>query len=79
MIQQQTFTAVFQRSGDWWAAWIEGLPGANTQGATLEEAHENLLDAAHMLLDEDQAHVAYEGQAEILSESMIREPLVVVP
>lgn len=77
MIRQQTFTAVFQRSGDWWAAWIEELPGANTQGATLEEAHANLLDAAQMLLDDDAEQVAYEEQAEFLPGSVIRESLTV--
>lgn len=52
MTIQQTFTAVYQRSGDWWAAWIEELPGANTQGATLEEARENLHEAVLLMLEE---------------------------
>jgi predicted RNase H-like HicB family nuclease len=37
-----TFTAVFEQDGDWWVDYVEELPGANTQGATLEEARENL-------------------------------------
>ncbi|MBM3892193.1 MAG: type II toxin-antitoxin system HicB family antitoxin, partial [Verrucomicrobia bacterium] len=32
------FTAVFQKSGKWWAAYVEEIPGVNTQGATLKEA-----------------------------------------
>jgi predicted RNase H-like HicB family nuclease len=43
-------TAVFQKSGDWWAGYIEEIPGVNTQGATLEEARENLRDALAMVL-----------------------------
>ncbi len=30
-------------------AWIEEIPGANTQGRTLEEARENLMDAVQEL------------------------------
>jgi predicted RNase H-like HicB family nuclease len=45
------FTAVFQKSGDWWAAYVEELPGVNTQGATLEEARENLREALTMVLE----------------------------
>ena len=34
-------TAVFeQRPSGWWIAFIEELPGVNTQGETLEEARE---------------------------------------
>jgi predicted RNase H-like HicB family nuclease len=46
-----TFTAVFQRDGDWWMGYVEELPGANTQGATLEEARENLKEAVALVLE----------------------------
>lgn len=45
------FTAVFQKCGEWWAAYVEELPGVNTQGATLEEARENLREAMDMVLE----------------------------
>ena len=45
------FTAVFEKSDDWWIAYVEELPGANTQGSTLEEARENLKDAVAMVLE----------------------------
>jgi len=32
------FTGVFFKDGDWWVAYAEELPGANTQGETLDEA-----------------------------------------
>ena len=44
------FTAVFERDGDWWIAYVEELPGANTQGRTLEEARENLKEAIALVL-----------------------------
>lgn len=33
------------------AAFVEELPGANTQGATLEEARENLREAVALVLE----------------------------
>jgi predicted RNase H-like HicB family nuclease len=38
-------TAVFKKVPEGYIAWVEELPGANTQGATLAEARENLRDA----------------------------------
>ena len=37
--------AIFVKDGDWWVAWTEDVPGAMTQGKTIEEARENLIDA----------------------------------
>ncbi|MBI3592847.1 MAG: type II toxin-antitoxin system HicB family antitoxin [Nitrospirae bacterium] len=37
--------AVFVKDGDWWVAWTDDVPGAMTQGKTIEEAKENLVDA----------------------------------
>jgi predicted RNase H-like HicB family nuclease len=45
------FTAIFRKEGKWWAAYVEELPGANTQGRTLEEARENLREAVAMVLE----------------------------
>ena len=36
-------------------AYLEELPGANTQGATLEEARHNLQEAAEMVLEATRA------------------------
>ena len=45
------FTAVYQKFGDWWAAYVEEVPGVNTQGATFDEAQENLREALTMILE----------------------------
>ena len=42
--------ASFARDGEWWVAWSEDVPGALTQGKTLEEARENLVDAVREML-----------------------------
>jgi predicted RNase H-like HicB family nuclease len=45
-----TLTTVFQQDGPWIVAWLEEWPGVNTQGATIEEARENLRDALQELI-----------------------------
>ena len=37
--------AVFVKDGEWWVAWTDDVSGAMTQGKTLQEARENLIDA----------------------------------
>jgi predicted RNase H-like HicB family nuclease len=37
------------KDGKWWVAWTDDVSGALTQGATLEEARENLIDAVRMI------------------------------
>ena len=48
---ENRFTAVYQKDGDWWVAWVEELPGANTQGQSLDETRENLKKAVAMVLE----------------------------
>lgn len=48
---EPTFTAVYRKVPEGYAAFVEELPGANTQGATLEEARENLREAVALVLD----------------------------
>jgi predicted RNase H-like HicB family nuclease len=43
-------TAVFRKFPEGYAAFVEELSGANTQGGTLEEARENLKEAVAMVL-----------------------------
>ena len=37
---KREFTAIYKKSGKWFLAWIEEIPGVNTQGKTLKEAKE---------------------------------------
>lgn len=41
-------TAVFQRVPEGYVGFVDGLPGANTQGTTLEEARANLQEAVQL-------------------------------
>ena len=47
----ERFTAVFEQDGEWWVGYVEELPGANTQGHTLEEARENLKEAVQLVVE----------------------------
>lgn len=45
------FTAVFRKVPEGYIAFVEELPGANTQAATLEEAGKNLKEAVELVLE----------------------------
>ena len=68
-----TFTATYVRDGDWIVAWLEEIPGAVTQGKTIEEARENLRDALEMVLEarRELARRAMEGQTVISREAFL--------
>jgi predicted RNase H-like HicB family nuclease len=67
---ENTFTAVFEQHGNWWMGYVEEMPGANTQGATLEEARENLKDAVQLVMEANRelARRETEGKAVIREE-----------
>lgn len=68
-----TLTAVFQRVPEGYIGYVEELPGANTQGDTLEEARENLQEAVSLVLE---ANRTLAGKA-LQAEEVIREPFLV--
>ena len=69
----EKFTAVFQRNGDWWIGYVEELPGANTQGRTLDEARENLREAVALVIQANRELARRETEG----RDVIREELVV--
>jgi predicted RNase H-like HicB family nuclease len=44
-------TAVYIQVPEGYIAFVEELPGANTQGATLDETRENLQEAVQLVLE----------------------------
>ena len=68
---QIQLTAVFQQVPEGYIAFVEELPGANTQAATIEEARANLAEAVQLVLDANRtlAEESLQGQR------VIREPL----
>ena len=63
-------TAVFMPVPEGYIGFVEELPGANTQGDTLQEARENLREAVELVLEANRelARKSLAGQA------VIREP-----
>ena len=67
------FTAVFRKVPEGYIGFVEELPGANTQGATLEEARANLQEAVSLVLEANRTL----GQEGAPGADVIREPLTV--
>jgi predicted RNase H-like HicB family nuclease len=64
-------TAVFQQVPEGYIGFVEELPGANTQAATLEEARTSLAEAVQLVLEANRS-VAEEG---LRGQRVIREPV----
>ena len=47
---KEALTAVFEKSPQGYIGYVEELPGANTQGSTLEETKANLVEATQLVL-----------------------------
>jgi predicted RNase H-like HicB family nuclease len=69
----EKFTAVFEQDGDWWIGYVEELPGANTQGRTLDEARANLKEAVQMVIEANRELTRREAKG----KQVIREELTV--
>lgn len=68
-----TLTAVYKEVPEGYIAFVEELPGANSQGATLEEARANLEEAIELVMEANR-ELAKES---LRGQSVIREELVV--
>ena len=66
-------TAVFRRVPEGYIAFVEEFPGANTQGATLEEARTNLREAVALVIEANRVF----SREDTASGTVIREPLTV--
>ena len=65
------FTAVYKKSGKWYAGWIEEIPGVNTQGKTLSETKQNLKEALLLILETNRLlSRKSEGRSFITRESL---------
>ena len=65
-------TAVFRKVPEGYIGFVEEIPGANTQGVSLEEARANLSEAVELVLDANRAL----SEESIKGQDVIREPLV---
>lgn len=71
MKQSRKFTAVYKKSGRWYAGWIEEIPGVNTQGKTLAETKVNLKEALLLILETNRLlSKKSEGRSSVTRESL---------
>lgn len=67
---QINLTAIYRRVSGGYVAFVEELPGANTQGATLDEARVNLKEAVTLVLEANRTLM----EEELHGADVIREP-----
>ncbi len=68
---REKLTAVFRKSKHGYIGYVEELPGANTQGKTLEETKEHLIQAIQLVLEANR-QLSEEEQGDV---EVIKEPL----
>ena len=66
-------TAVFEKVPEGYIAFVEELPGANTQGESLQEARENLAEAVELVMEANRSL----AEESLLGKTVIRETLVI--
>jgi predicted RNase H-like HicB family nuclease len=70
---QMQLTAVFKKVPGGYIGFVEELPGANTQGATLEETRANLMEAIQLVLEANRTL----AQESLAGQDVIREPMTI--
>ncbi|NUQ61739.1 MAG: type II toxin-antitoxin system HicB family antitoxin [Pirellulales bacterium] len=68
------FTAVYISVPEGYIAFVEELPGANTQGATLDEARENLREAVQLIVEANRELAERSLVAQTVSKEPFRLP-----
>lgn len=68
------FTAVYEQHGEWWIGYVEEIPGANSQGKTLDEVRQNLEEATRLIIEANREL----ARRESAGRTVVREPLAVV-
>lgn len=71
-MNQREFTAVYKKRGDKYIAWIEEIPGVNTQGRTKKETQENLTEALKLIIESNRMLLTKQKLG-----AVIREPFFV--
>ena len=72
----EKLTAIYEHTEDgWWVVSVPAIPGAYSQGRTLEEAREMIKDATRLLLEVRREDA--EREASAAGKKVVREPLEV--
>jgi len=65
-----SYTAVLVKIDSWFAGFVKELPGAHSQGKSIEEVKENLKEAVKMIVESNYKH-SVEGYKDIIEEKII--------
>ncbi|HBB91414.1 MAG: hypothetical protein A2X22_10900 [Bacteroidetes bacterium GWF2_49_14] len=64
-------TAVFEPCDEGgFIAYVQEIPGINTQGETIEEAKENLADAVNLVFEEMRATIKKGRTSKLITQTM---------
>jgi len=67
-----TLTAVYRKVPEGYIGYVEELPGANSQGATIDETRENLKEAVDLVIEANRALAQdWSDGDEILREKIV--------
>jgi predicted RNase H-like HicB family nuclease len=69
---KREFTSIIEKRGKWYVAYVEEIPGVNTQGRTLAEARRNLKEALTLIIEANRSVAAKDR-----SPDAKREPITV--
>jgi predicted RNase H-like HicB family nuclease len=69
---EREYTAVIEKRGQWYVAYVEELPGVNTQGKTLAEARRNLREALALILEANR-RLSVSSKSRVV----VREPITI--
>jgi len=61
-------TAVYKKVKEGYVAYVEEIPGANTQGSTLQETKKNLREALRLVLETNKKM----AEKEIVGEKVLK-------
>lgn len=54
-------TAIYHKVGEGYIGFVEEVPGANSQGETLEEVRDNLREAVGLIIDANRTLARFAG------------------
>jgi predicted RNase H-like HicB family nuclease len=68
---REQLTAVYQKVQEGYIGFVEELPGANSQGETLDKARANLREAVQLVLEANRTL----AEETLRDKTVIREPI----
>jgi predicted RNase H-like HicB family nuclease len=67
---EQTFEATIEKCNKWYIGWVDAVPGAFSQGKTVEEVEDNLKEAVQLILESQRELRDQKSNGEILKRKI---------